>query len=146
MVCGEDAAGSRGAAALSTVYASQFLSSASDSHSVCVVHSITSVKRLFDIDYRMFGCANGVGVDVGTFLVRQSTSQAGSFALSIKTNHGPRHCQIIQASAVIVTQREEGRGIPDAPAPLNGLRCCQDMRAGLLSLYITGKVTALPAD
>ena len=114
-----------------------------DSHCVCVVHSITSVKRLFDIDYRMFGCANGVGVDVGTFLVRQSTSQAGSFALSIKTNHGPRHCQIIQASAVIVTQREEGGGIPDAP-----LRSTDSdvAKICLLSLYITGKVTALPAD
>eukprot|EP00729_Bicosta_minor_P031187 gene31187-20112_t len=35
-------------------------------------------------------------VATGTFLVRQSTSQAGSYALSIKTNHGPRHCQILQ--------------------------------------------------
>ena len=35
-------------------------------------------------------------VAVGTYLVRESTSTKGAYAISIKTDRGPQHCQILR--------------------------------------------------
>lgn len=106
MVCWEDATGPRGDAAVPRVYvAIHDASPHAASLSFTPISACAEIRFNVVLSGRVFDHAPlilwpitslNLGVATGTFLVRQSTSQAGSYALSIKTNHGPRHCQILQ--------------------------------------------------